>query len=45
MVHSLVSNTAVNVKVFAGFIATLDFIAALSGMLSSCAVCAAFGDE
>ena len=39
MVHSLVVNTAMNVKVFAGFIATFDFIAAFSGMLAGCAIC------
>ena len=45
MVKSLVINTAVNVKVFAGFIAILDFIAASSGMFVVCALCAACEDE
>ncbi len=41
MVKSLVSSTAVNVKVFAGFIACFDFLAAIFGFLFGCCMCAA----
>ena len=45
MVKSLVINTAINVKVFAGFIAAFDYLAALAGLFLSCCLCAACSDE
>ncbi len=45
MVKSLIINTAINVKVFAGFIACFDFLAAICGILFGCCMCVAYGSE
>ena len=45
MVRSLVLNTATNVKVFAGFIAAFDFIAALCGVFFPCFLCSVAGNH
>ena len=41
MLRSLVLNTATNVKVFAGFIAVFDFLAAICGFIYTCLLCSA----
>ena len=45
MVKSLVINTAMNVKVFAGFIAAFDYLAAFAGLFFASCFCAACSDE
>lgn len=42
MVQSVVINTAINVKVFAAFIAAFDFLAAICGFICGCCMCSAF---
>lgn len=41
MVGSLVMNTAIHMKVFAGFIAALDFLAAICALIFACITCSA----
>ena len=45
MLGSLVMNTATNVKVFAGFIAAFDFLAAICGFIYACLLCSACTDS
>lgn len=42
MVKSVVINTAINVKVFAAFIAAFDFLAAICALIFGCCMCSAF---
>lgn len=45
MVQSVVINTAINVKVFAAFIAAFDFLAAICGFICGCCMCSTFASE